>query len=385
MVELQDVVTEFSPGYLERHKLPLHYLKVLRAVKNCRTAELGGHLDQCDECGHVNISYNSCRNRHCPKCQKLSSERWIERSKELLLPVQYFHTVFTIPDLLNPLIRFNQKQSYFLLFKAASETLLELARDKKYLGAEIGITAILHTWGQNLMDHPHLHCIVPGGGITPDEKWKAAKKDFFIPVKVLSRKFRGKFLACLREAYDAGDLKFGGEIELLQQTRSFDFLLNQLYTMEWVVFCKESFAGPQSVIEYLGRYTHRVAISNSRVKSIADGKVHFEWKDRRHGNKTKVMALDGMEFIRRFLLHVLPARFMKIRHYGLLSNRSRNKVKKCQALLKCLNRLSASAKVTTRELILKLFDVDIEKCPHCGNGKMINLRRFDYNARHRLI
>ena len=382
MTELQDIVCEFGQEYLDRHHLPLHQLKAVKAIAHCRTAELGGHMEECDECGHVKISYNSCRNRHCPKCQKLTSERWIQRRKEQLLPVQYFHTVFTLPDLLNPLTRFNQKELYGLLFKAASETLLELAGDKKYLGAEIGFTAVLHTWGQNLVDHPHLHCIVPGGGLSPDGNWIHARKDFFIPVKVLSRKFRGKFLAYLRTAYESGGLKFGGAIEPLQEPRNFSSLLNQLYTVEWVVFCKESFKSPDSVIEYLGRYTHRGAISNSRIKSIADRKVTFEWKDRRNGNKTKTMTLDALEFIRRFLLHILPGRFMKIRHYGLLGNRNRIKVKKCQSLLKIRRMPSAPLATTTRELVLKLFGVDIEKCPCCGKGKMTSRRRFDYQARH---
>jgi len=382
MAELQDIVNEFGQEYCDRHQLPLHQLKALNAIENCRTAEMGGHVDECDACGHVNISYNSCRNRHCPKCQKLTSERWIERRKEYLLPVQYFHTVFTLPSILNPLTRYNQKEIYNLLFKAAAETLLELSRDVKYLGAEIGFTTVLHTWGQNLMDHPHLHCIVPGGGLSPDGKWINAKKDFFIPVKVLSRKFRGKFLAYLRETYEADELKFGGDVEPLRLLSHFNALLNQLYGLEWVVFCKESFKGPESVIEYLGRYTHRVAISNSRIKSIADGKVTFEWKDRSAGNQTKLMTLDALEFIRRFLLHILPGRFTKIRHYGLLSNRNRTKVKQCQVLLKCLRLLTTPTKSTTRELLLNLFGVDIEKCPCCGKGKMTVRRKFDYNARH---
>ena len=380
MIELQDIIKEFGAEYLERHRLPISHFKALKAIERCRTLQLGGHMDECDACGHVTISYNSCRNRHCPKCQKLSSERWIEQRKAQLLPVQYFHTVFTLPDLLNPVARFNQKAVYTLLFKAASETLLELARDKKYLGAEIGFTAVLHTWGQNLVDHPHLHCIVPGGGLSSDGNWRNAKKDFFIPVKVLSRKFRGKFLAYLRETQETGGLKFGGDIESLRFNPSFNCLMNKLYAVEWVVFCKESFKTPDSVIEYLGRYTHRVAISNSRIKSIVDGKVAFEWKDRGDGNKTKTMTLDAFEFIRRFLLHILPGRFMKIRHYGLLSNRNRLKIKKCQSLLKRIRLVPV--KSTTRELILKLFGVDIAKCQCCGKGKMASKRKFDYNARH---
>ena len=231
MSELQDIIEEFAEEYFDRYHLPLHHFKVLKAIERCRTAAMGGHVEECDECGHIKVSYNSCRNRHCPKCQKLTSERWIERRKEQLLPVQYFHAVFTLPALLNPLVRFNQRELYGLLFKAASETLLELARDKKYLGAEIGITAVLHTWGQTLVDHPHLHCIVPGGGLSPDGKWIHAKQDFFIPVKVLSRKFKGKFLAYLRESHKAGVLQFAGEIEPLGANCNFNALMKELYEL----------------------------------------------------------------------------------------------------------------------------------------------------------
>jgi hypothetical protein len=384
MAELQDIIKQFGGEYLDHHNLPLHQFKALKAIEHCRTAELGGHVDECDECGYTNISYNSCRNRHCPKCQKLTSERWIEARKDNLLPVQYFHIVFTLPDFINPLARFNQKEIYAILFKAASETLLELARDKKYLGAEIGFTAVLHTWGQNLVDHPHLHCIVPGGGLSPGGYWLNAKKDFFIPVKVLSRKFRGKFLAYLRESYAEGDLTFGGNIAYLRTHHNFVALLNKLYSLEWVVFSKESFKGPEFVIEYLGRYTHRVAISNSRIKSVADGKVAFEWKDRSDGNKTKIMTLNAFEFIRRFLLHILPYRFMKIRHYGLLSNRNQSKVRRCQSLLKIKQFFHIPVKLTTRELLLRITGVDIEKCPCCGNGKLTQKKKFDYNAFHQI-
>ena len=239
----------------------------------------------------------------------------------------------------------------------------------------------MHTWGQNLVDHPHLHCIVPGGGLSTGGNWIHARADFFIPVKVLARKFRGKFLAFLRTTYESGGLKFGGTIAQLQEPRTFNSLLHQLYAAEWVVFCKKSFKSPDSVLEYLGRYTHRVAISNSRIKSIAHRKVSFEWKDRRDGNKTKIMTLDALEFLRRFLLHILPGRFMKIRHYGLLGNRNRAKVKTCQLLLKSGRLLAAPGQSNTQELILKLFGVDIAKCPCCGQGKMTLKRRFDYNAR----
>ena len=383
-IELQDVLHEFGAEYLSRHRLPVHHFKAINAIERCRTSELGGHVEECDECGHVKISYNSCRNRHCPKCQKLSSAQWTERRKDQLLPVQYFHTVFTLPDLLNPIIRFNQKELYGLLFKAASETLLELARDKKYLGAEIGFTAVLHTWGQTLVEHPHLHCIVPGGGLSAAGNWISVKQDFFIPVKVLSRKFKGKFLAFLRQSFERKELKFNEEQNPPQANQGFNSLINQLYSMEWVVFCKESFKNSGLVIEYLGRYTHRVAISNRRIKSIHEGKVAFEWKDRKDGNKLKLMHLDGIEFLRRFLLHILPVRFMKIRHYGLLCNRNRPKIMRCQAQLNSLRTINSLARLSARELVLKLFGIDMQKCPCCDSGKMKTSRRFDYNSRHLL-
>jgi len=370
MPELQDIFREFGPAYRAGYKLPLRHLKAMHAIESCRTAELGGHLDRCEACGHLRVSYNSCRNRHCPKCQGAAGEKWLAARMEDLLPVLYFHVVFTLPDLLNPLALRNQREVYALLFRAASETLLELAGDPRHLGAKIGLTAVLHTWGQNLLDHPHLHCLVPGGGISPDGLyWRQSRREFFIPVRVLSRKFRGKFLALLKEAYREGKLTFPGAIANLET--SFPQLLDRLYRMEWVVYCKKPFAGPEYVLRYLCLYTHRVAISNSRIVSLEDGKVTFRWRDYRDGRKTKLMTLTAPEFIRRFLLHILPERFVKIRYFGILSNRTRRvNVKLCRWLTGWRFWRNAA-------LPPERTGADPWLCPRCGKGKMIVTRWFD--------
>ena len=369
--ELQDVFRRFGPSFRKEHPLPLQQLRAMNAVESCRTATLGGHVDVCDSCGHERISYNSCRNRHCPKCQGLAKEQWLRERERDLLNIGYFHVVFTVPDSLNPIALQNQKVFYSLLFKAASETLAELSRDPKYLGAEIGIISVLHTWGQNLMDHPHVHCIVPGGGLSFDgTHFIRSRKKFFIPVKVLSRKFRGKFLAFLKEAYQDGDLKFYGKLESLSGKTKFQALIDALYQKEWVVYCKKPFKSPWYVLRYLGRYTHRVAISNQRLVNLHDGQVTFSWRDYKDDNKTKLMTLEVSEFIRRFLLHVLPSRFVKIRHYGILSNRNRNrKLRLCQRLT--FSKIREAQKLSAVELLLKLTGLDLRICPVCKLGKMI--------------
>lgn len=371
MTELQDIFRQFGPFYREEHNLPLGHLKTMRAIETCRTAALGGHLDRCDECGHLRISYNSCRNRHCPKCQGMKGQEWLVERLDDLLPVQYFHVVFTLPDLLNPVALYNQRAIYGLLFRAASETLLELAADPKYLGARIGVIAVLHTWGQNLMDHPHLHCVVPGGGLSFDGlRWVQGRKKFFIPVKVLSRKFRGKFLALLKEAYREGGLVLPGAAA--DAAASFQRLLDRLYAKEWVVYCKKPFASPEYVLRYLCLYTHRVAISNSRIVAFNNGGVTFKWRDYRDGYKEKFMTLAAHEFIRRFLLYVLPERFVKIRHYGLLCNRNRRKkVRLCRHLAGRRWRPVPSVAGVART------GTDPCVCPRCGQGRMSVMRRFD--------
>lgn len=381
MAEIQDIFIQHGTAYREKHKLPYHILKAMAAIETCKTAKLGGHVEECDECGHIKISYNSCRNRHCPKCQTLTKEKWLYDRKEDLLPVGYFHVVFTIPEELNFVTLINQKELYSILFRSVSETLLELSRDIKYLGAEIGFTSILHTWGQNLMNHPHLHCIVPGGGLSFDRKrWIDSKKDFFIPVKVLSRKFRGKFLFYLKNAYYNNKLKFSGDIEYLKDKFSFQPFIDNLYKKEWVVYCKPPFNSPQHVLEYLGRYTHRVAISNNRILKLENEQVTFKWRDYRDNNKQKIMTISAEEFIRRFLMHILPSKFVKIRHYGILSNKNRNtKLKLCKNLTKMTytKKSTLSLKLSAAELFKELTGIDFSKCPHCNKGKMVSKLKFE--------
>ena len=304
-------------------------------IAACRTAALGGHVEECDRCGHQQIAYNSCRNRHCPKCQATAAAQWLEAREAELLPVEYFHVVFTLPAALGPIALQNPRVVYGLLFRAAAETLQQIAADPKHLGAEIGFLAVLHTWGQNLEHHPHVHCVVPGGGLSPDgSRWVACRPGFFLPVRVLSRVFRGKFLALLRAAFDQGKLSFHGKLGALADAGEFRRRLAASAQTEWVVYAKPPFGGPEQVLKYLARYTHRVAISNRRLVALEDGEVTFHWKDYAHGGGQKTMTLKAIEFIRRFLLHVLPSGFVRIRHYGFLANRvCREKLALCRALL----------------------------------------------------
>jgi len=379
-IEVGDIFREYGPAYREAHKPPLYQLKAMSAIEKCRTSALGGHVDECDVCGYQRISYNSCRNRHCPKCQSLTREEWLLARKEDLLPVSYFHVVLTIPDVLNQIALVNQRVIYNILFKAGSETLLVLGKDPTHLGADIGFIAVLHTWGQNLIDHPHLHCIATGGGLSEDGvEWMLPKKttkkrDFFVHVNVISALFKGKFLSYLKQAYKDGDLKFEGEIKPLGTKQAFQQLLDKLYDMKWVTYCKKPFGGAEQVLEYLGRYTHRVAISNSRIVKLEDAKVTFRWRDYRDGNKTKLMTLDVFEFIRRFLLHILPKGFFKIRYYGILASRnSKTKLARCKEILDVD---SSQEQDTTRsksweDLLFELTGIDPRICPECKKGRMI--------------
>lgn len=380
-LEVADIFRAFGPAYRKAHghEMPLRHLRAMRAIEICRTAELGGHVDGCDCCGALRISYNSCRNRHCPKCQSLQKERWLEARKKDLLRTCYFHLAFTLPGRLRPLVLRNQRVIYNLLFKAVSETLTELAKDPKHLGAEIGFIVILHTWSQTLLDHPHIHCIVTGGGLSPDGKrWISCRKGFFMPVKILSRLFRGKFLDYLRKAYDSGELNFPGEIRPLKEESVFKKLLTDLYHQEWVVYCKPPFKRAENVIDYLGRYTHRVALSNDRIMKIEGEEVTIRFKDRADNNKIKIkikfMTLDAFEFIRRFLLHILPDQLIKIRHYGILSNRGRKgKLERCKEILGVLadeNQEQVSQE-TWQDLLTRLTGIDPRVCPSCGKGRMI--------------
>lgn len=348
MIEVQDIFQLYGDEYTTTHSVSIAQSKVLQHISQCRTAVLGGHIDHCPHCGEESQSYNSCRDRHCPKCQTFAKEKWLENKKLDLLNTGYFHVVFTVPSELNALIYQNQKIGYNLLFRCVSETLKQLASDKKYLGADIGFTSILHTWGQNLSFHPHLHVVVPGGGLNKVGKWQKSKDKFFLPIRVLSRKFRGKFLALLKES----------GISCPQD------IIDSCYHKEWVVYCKPPFKSAAFVMEYLGRYTHRVAISNHRIVSCEDGKVTFRWRDYANHNKQKEMTISAHEFIRRFLMHVLPKGFMKIRHYGFLSSRGKQmKLPKCKQLT---HTILIHKKLSTEELLVKLLGRKPSVCKCCG-------------------
>ena len=371
-VEVADVFRQYGPDYRESSHLPRNQLRAMHAIEVCRTAALGGHVDQCDSCGHLQISYNSCRNRHCPKCQFLRKEKWIEDRTQDLLPIQYFHVVFTIPSELNPLVLRNQKVMYSILFRSVSETLLELGNNR--ISARIGFICILHTWGQNLMDHPHIHCVVTAGGLSPDgNSWVSCRKKFFIPVRIMSALFRGKFLDYLKRSYESGKLAFPGIIGHLSQSHAFEEFKRLLYHKKWVVYCKPPFDGAHSVLKYLGRYTHRIAISNERILNVQDGKVSFLWRDYADGQKKKIMTLQASEFMRRFLLHVLPDRFVKIRHFGLLANRRRkDNIAVCREILGgCTIKMkNEDMPETWQQRLLKVSGIDITKCPVCQKGGM---------------
>jgi putative transposase/transposase-like zinc-binding protein len=336
--ELADVFRRYGAAFRQvaHATLSLMQTRVMTAIETCRTAALGGHVDVCDSCGFSSISYNSCRNRHCPKCQGAARQTWLAERESELLPVPYFHVVFTVPSAVADLALFNKRCLYEILFKTASQSLLRLAQDPKRLGARIGFLAILHTWGRNLLHHPHVHCVVPGGGLSKDRtRWITTRKPgYLLSIEALSSLFRGKFTAELKSAFDAGKLSFPSSLSPLADSSAFDLFLSRLRSQPWVVYCKPPFGGPQQVLRYLGRYTHRVALSNDSILAIDDGKVSFRFKDYRDGNRVKVMTLDATEFIRRFLLHVLPDSFQRIRHYGFLANRSRKRsITLCRRLI----------------------------------------------------
>jgi len=364
--EISDIFRDYGSEFRATYHLPETQTSIMNLIVNCRTATLGSHIEKCDNCGYKVIAYNSCRNRHCPKCQFVAREEWILKRESELIPVPYYHIVFTIPDELNNLILVNKRILYGILFKSASETLLTLGKDPKHIGAEIGVIAVLHTWGQTLTDHPHLHCIVPGGGLTTDlRKWKYPKKarhkKFFIHVNVISDLYKKKFLFYLKKCYKNEELKFIGKVKDIGSKKEFCKLLNELYEKKWITYCKQPFGSPKQVIEYLGRYTHRVAISNSRIKRIEKEKVVFEYKDYRDSKK-KEMALSPVEFIRRFMLHILPDGFFKIRYYGMLSNRKKKKaLQRCREILHKLKIKEPPNNETT-----KSFRWECPKCKNCG-------------------
>lgn len=331
----------------------------MRAVSVCRTPELGGHLDRCESCGFERPAYNSCRNRHCPKCQALAKARWLEKQTSELLPVGYFHLVFTVPHELNGLILTHKKRVLGLLFKAVSKTLLEFGQTR--LKGTIGIVAVLHTWDQTLKDHFHLHCLVPAGALSFDHsRWIAARKNFLFPVTALSRVFRGKFLALLQQSCDKGKIPAANNVLKASRQKS------------WVVYAKKPFGSPQTVLDYLGRYTHRVALSNDRILQVQDGEVTLSYRDRKDSDRKKTMTLEAQEFIRRFLLHVLPDGFMRIRHFGFLANRAKKQaLAQCRKLLDLEPPLPPSPILSAKDLLLKIIGVDLSRCPCCREGTMI--------------
>ena len=384
--EVADIFRQYGEAYRLKHGLPASHLKVMHDIEVCRTSYLGGHIEQCDSCGFERNAYNSCRNRHCPKCQALTKARWLEARKAELLPVVYFHNVFTLPHELNPIALCNKKVIFDILFKSVSETLLQFGRNPKNgLGGKLGFIAILHTWDQTLMDHFHLHCVIPSGCLSLDHsQWIAGRENFLFRVEPLSEVFQGKFIHYLEKAFEKGKLIFPGKTQPLGTSKGFRDLKNQLWAKNWVVYSKAPFAGPEQVLDYLGRYTHRVAISNHRIVEVKNCKsarhrshsgeavgVTFQYRDRKDNDTPKVMELEVDEFIRRFLLHVLPNGFMRIRHFGFLANRRKKKdLSRCRELLGPSAHLAKADTKTTQELMLELTGIDLAKCPCCQKGTM---------------
>jgi predicted RNA-binding Zn-ribbon protein involved in translation (DUF1610 family) len=364
-VEVADILRAQGDRFLDQYRRSFDFqqLKAFRAIQRCRTAALGGHIDACPQCGHQAISYNSCRNRHCPKCQTQAREHWLAARERELLATSYFHVVFTVPHQLNVLALDNPRMFYDLLFNASAQTLLKVAADPKHLGAEIGVISILHTWGQNLLLHPHIHCAIPAGGLSPDHsRWIRPRYPFFLPVKVLSRVFRGKFLAGLKRLYRQKQLRCAGPASFLTDPKQFRQLLRRLHRQDWVVYAKPAFGGPRKVLRYLGRYTHRIAISNHRLLAFDGERVTFRWKDYAHGGKQRTMTLLGTEFLRRFFLHVLPKGFVRIRYFGFLANRFRaERLTLCQQLLASDCPTPSGSPQTTSAW----------HCPNCGAAMVV--------------
>jgi len=352
----------------------------MSAIERCRTAALGGHVDECDNCGHQRISYNSCRNRHCPKCQATARHKWVEAQKAALLPVEYFHVVFTLPDPVNVLLRWNRRLLLNLLFKAVGETLLEFGQ--RHLGGEPGITVVLHTWGQTMIEHPHLHCIVTGGALSKDGcRWQSCRPGYLFPVRALSQVFRGKYCAMLQRAFDRGELQGIESLSILASPANFARYLNELRKSSWVVYAKRPFAGPTQVIEYVGRYTHRIAISNRRIVGMDDATVSFQWKDYRAEAQVKVMTLVAAEFIRRYLLHVLPAEFVRIRHYGILANgRRKSKLARCRELLVAQGASLPQVAAERQNAEDVETGDEHQVCESCGVGRMYRREEWPHSC-----
>jgi predicted Zn-ribbon and HTH transcriptional regulator len=388
-VELADIFRAHGESYRRNHPLPVSHLKVIEAVERCRTAALGGHIERCDSCGFERPAYNSCRNRHCPKCQSLAKVKWLEKQNSELLPVGYFHLVFTLPHELNGLILTNKKILLSHLFKAVGETLVEFGHT--HLGGHIGFITLLHTWDQTLLDHFHLHCLVPAGALSFDHKrWSPARKNFLFPVKALSIVFHGKFLDLLKKAFEQNKLLFVAQSASLADPVTFQLLIKVLRKKPWVVHAKKPFGSPDHVLDYLGRYTHRVALSNDRILSAHSGNVTFSFsqrlirlrrnRDRKNHNQRKFMRLQTEEFIRRFLLHVIPKGFVRVRHFGLLANRSKSLLSKCRQLLNLSPTVPKLPQRSVQELMLQLTGIDISRCPLCQKGTLVFLANLPVAA-----
>src|ERR1700722_7776878 len=384
VLEVADVFRRHGEAFRQARDGHLGYVerRIMGAITACRTSALGGHVEQCDNCGASRIAYNSCRNRHCPKCQGLARAEWLAHRQAELLPVPYFHVVFTLPTLAGEIAFQNKATVYAILFRAAAETLTTIAADPKHLGAQIGVTAVLHTWGQTLQHHPHIHCVVPGGGPSLDgTRWIACRPGFFLPVRVLSRLFRRLFLQNLQDAFEAGKLRFFGDLAGLAQPTVFTARLRELRRINWVVYAKPPFGGPEQVLAYLGRYTHRVAIANSRLIGLTDGKVSFTWKDYRHHSKTKAMTLGADEFIRRFLLHSLPDGFHRIRYYGFLANGGRrDNIARCRHML-ATKSADARSETAHGNSDQQFNASDFVICPECG-GTMQRIAVIPRSSSH---
>jgi hypothetical protein len=379
-LEVADILRAQGRQFIEHYERSLSYqqLKAYRAVLACRTAVLGGHLDVCADCGHqAPMSYNSCRNRHCPKCQAQARERWLQARQQELLETSYFHVVFTVPHELNLFALTSPRVFYDLLFRSAADTLLEVARNPQRLGADIGVLAILHTWGQNLLLHPHIHCVVPAGGLSPDRtRWIATQHRFLLPLPILRKVFRGKFIAGLRRLHRKGKLRCQGPAAEYLDARQFSQLMRTVHRQPWVVYARQAMGGPQQVLRYLGRYTHRIAISNHRLISFDGERVAFRWKDYAHGGRKGVMTLDAREFLRRFFLHVLPLGFVRIRHYGLLANRFRHQsIATARTLLARRQQLAnSSPQLTPSSPPAARTTRDLWHCPRCGGPMRVRRR-----------
>lgn len=365
---IQQIFQRFYPDYIEKYNPSIEQQKVARNIINCKTGSYGANVSECENCGAKRIHYNSCRNRCCPMCQAVTKEKWIDKRREDVLEAPYFHVVFTVPEELNIIIYHNQRLLYELMYKAASETLSELSSDKKYLGAGIGYISILHTWGSSLVFHPHLHVIVLGGGLNECNRWTDKGSEFFLPVRVIGSLFRGKFMQGVKELWKSDQLVFHDNSEKYRNHYEMQSLIDNCYEKSWVPYSKKTFNGAMSVINYLGRYTHRIAISNNRIVSMDNSTVTYTYKDYRDGGKNKVMTISGVEFIRRFFMHVPPRKFIRIRHYGILSTRAKTKkLVICRNQLGCQKYLSKLKDKPMNEIMKILFNVDICKCTSCGH------------------